>query len=151
MQSQCAEHSVLKLIESVSPLRFADSSTRVMRFRPCIDLHAGKVKQIVGSTLSATGASTADLEVRHEILQILLFLQATRVSTLLKHALSLLLLSSRLQTNFETTKSSADFAALYKRDALPGGHVIMLGPNCEEVSFIALYDTLLIADGHYSD
>ena len=26
------------------------------RFRPCIDLHSGKVKQIVGSTLSDTGA-----------------------------------------------------------------------------------------------
>jgi len=29
-----------------------------MKFRPCIDLHAGKVKQIVGSTL--TGTSTKD-------------------------------------------------------------------------------------------
>ena len=26
------------------------------RFRPCIDLHSGQVKQIVGSTLSDTGA-----------------------------------------------------------------------------------------------
>eukprot|EP00953_Heterococcus_sp_UTEX-ZZ885_P034215 17737-Heterococcus_DN1.PRE.1 len=103
---------------------FAAAPTRVMRFRPCIDLHAGKVKQIVGSTLSATGASTADLE----------------------HALSLRLLSCRVQTNFETTKSSADFAALYKRDALPGGHVIMLGPNCEEVSYIALEASASTAD-----
>ena len=28
------------------------SSPRPMQFRPCIDLHRGKVKQIVGSTLS---------------------------------------------------------------------------------------------------
>jgi hypothetical protein len=61
------------------------------------------------------------------------------------------LLPVQVQTNFETTKSSADFAALYKRDALPGGHVIMLGPNCEKVSFVALYDTLLIADAHHPD
>src|ERR1700712_3497640 len=27
------------------------------RFRPCIDLHGGKVKQIVGSTLRDTGAA----------------------------------------------------------------------------------------------
>jgi phosphoribosylformimino-5-aminoimidazole carboxamide ribotide isomerase len=30
-----------------------------MRFRPCIDLHQNKVKQIVGSTLSADGISAA--------------------------------------------------------------------------------------------
>lgn len=30
-----------------------------MKFRPCIDLHAGVVKQIVGSTLSASGQSPA--------------------------------------------------------------------------------------------
>ncbi|MCI5140342.1 MAG: phosphoribosylformimino-5-aminoimidazole carboxamide ribotide isomerase [Candidatus Electrothrix sp. ATG1] len=29
-----------------------------MRFRPCIDLHSGKVKQIVGSTLSDSDAAT---------------------------------------------------------------------------------------------
>eukprot|EP00953_Heterococcus_sp_UTEX-ZZ885_P034213 17736-Heterococcus_DN1.PRE.1 len=71
--ANCAErkikHSVLKLIESVPPLRFAAAPKRVMRFRPCIDLHAGKVKQIVGSTLSATGASTADLEAALAALQ----------------------------------------------------------------------------------
>ena len=32
------------------------------RFRPCIDLHAGQVKQIVGSTL---GDSTSDLQTNH--------------------------------------------------------------------------------------
>eukprot|EP00611_Tribonema_gayanum_P006115 TRINITY_DN153_c0_g1_i6.p1 TRINITY_DN153_c0_g1~~TRINITY_DN153_c0_g1_i6.p1 ORF type:complete len:279 (+),score=92.05 TRINITY_DN153_c0_g1_i6:123-959(+) len=74
-----------------------------MKFRPCIDIHAGKVKQIVGSTLSATGEVTDDLK-----------------------------------TNFETTKSSAEFAALYRKDRLPGGHVIMLGPNCEEAAMAAL-------------
>src|SRR3954466_2767112 len=57
-------------------------------FRPCIDLHEGKVKQIVGGTLGSSG---------------------------------------RLQTNFVSPHSAAWFAALYKRDALTGGHVIMLG------------------------
>lgn len=59
-----------------------------MRFRPCIDLHDGAVKQIVGSTL---GDGVA------------------------------------LETNFVAAQPAAYFASLYARDALPGGHVIMLG------------------------
>jgi phosphoribosylformimino-5-aminoimidazole carboxamide ribotide isomerase len=60
-------------------------------FRPCIDLHEGKVKQIVGGTLgSAPG---------------------------------------RLQTNFVSARPAAWYAALYRRDGLRGGHVIMLGPG----------------------
>ncbi|CAM9430332.1 unnamed protein product [Phaeothamnion confervicola] len=72
-----------------------------MRFRPCIDLHAGKVKQIVGSTLSDGG-------------------------------------DAALETNFETSRSAADFAAMYRDDGLPGGHVIMLGAGCEEAALAAL-------------
>merc|ERR1711934_558086 len=74
---------------------------RAMKFRCCIDLHQGKVKQIVGSTLSDTQDD------------------ATVV-------------------NFESEKSSADFAALYQRDGLTGGHVIMLGPGNEEAAIAAL-------------
>lgn len=37
--------------------------------------------------------------------------------------------SSALVTNFESDKSSAEFANLYKRDGLTGGHVIMLGTD----------------------
>ena len=70
------------------------------RFRPCIDLHDGKVKQIVGSSLSDSGAG--------------------------------------LQTNFETDRSSAWFAELYKKDGIKGGHVIMLGKGNEEAAKAAL-------------
>lgn len=70
------------------------------RFRPCIDLHAGKVKQIVGSTLSDSGAG--------------------------------------LKTNFVSDRDSAWYGALYRQDELPGGHVIMLGPNNEEAAKSAL-------------
>ena len=70
-----------------------------MRFRPCIDLHQGQVKQIVGSTLR-DGAVP--------------------------------------ETNFVAEKSSAHFAELYRRDNLPGGHVIMLGPNNKEAAQQAL-------------
>ncbi|XP_020225430.1 1-(5-phosphoribosyl)-5-[(5-phosphoribosylamino)methylideneamino] imidazole-4-carboxamide isomerase, chloroplastic [Cajanus cajan] len=63
-----------------------------VQFRPCIDIHKGKVKQIVGSTLQ-------DLK------------------------------GSDPVTNFESDKSAAEYAALYKRDGLTGGHVIMLGAD----------------------
>ena len=69
--------------------------------RPCIDLHGGKVKQIVGSTLS-DDASSAPVE------------------------------------NFVASRSAAEFAELYRRDGLAGGHVIMLGPGNEEAALSAL-------------
>lgn len=69
-----------------------------MSFRPCIDLHDGKVKQIVGSTLD-TGV---------------------------------------LKTNFVSEKTPEFYAELYRRDNLPGGHVIMLGGGCEEAAGAAL-------------
>jgi len=65
-----------------------------MRFRPCIDIHDGKVKQIVGSSLS-------DLD------------------------------PGSVATNFSTDLSPAHFAAMYRDDALFGGHVIMLGGRDE--------------------
>lgn len=68
------------------------------RFRPCIDLHEGKVKQIVGSTLSDQGA----------------------------------------RENFVSEKPASWFAELYKRDALTGGHVIMLGKGNEAAAREAL-------------
>ncbi|EOY08251.1 Aldolase-type TIM barrel family protein isoform 2 [Theobroma cacao] len=63
-------------------------------FRPCIDIHKGKVKQIVGSTLTDSKED-----------------------------------GLILVTNFESDKSAAEFAKLYKNDGLKGGHVIMLGAD----------------------
>ncbi|KAL6909937.1 hypothetical protein ACP4OV_001195 [Aristida adscensionis] len=63
-------------------------------FRPCIDIHKGKVKQIVGSTLRDSSND-----------------------------------GTSLVTNFESDKSPAEFANLYKADELVGGHVIMLGAD----------------------
>lgn len=70
------------------------SKHRCVQFRPCIDIHEGKVKQIVGSTLSDQPGNKGGLV-----------------------------------TNFETEKSAAEFAHLYQRDGLSGGHVIMLGSD----------------------
>jgi phosphoribosylformimino-5-aminoimidazole carboxamide ribotide isomerase len=69
-------------------------------FRPCIDLHEGRVKQIVGGSLASD--------------------------------------SSRLKTNFVSTRSAAWYAELYKQDSLSGGHLIMLGPGNEEEAHSAL-------------
>jgi phosphoribosylformimino-5-aminoimidazole carboxamide ribotide isomerase len=71
-----------------------------MKFRPCIDLHEGKVKQIVGSTLT-----DADLD---------------------------------LTTNFSSDKPSSFYAEMYRQDRLTGGHIIKLGPGCDDAAAAAL-------------
>jgi phosphoribosylformimino-5-aminoimidazole carboxamide ribotide isomerase len=73
-----------------------------MKFRPCIDIHKGEVKQIVGSTLSEGDSTGAPVE------------------------------------NFVSSKSTAEFASMYSKDKLTGGHVIMLGEGCESVAKDAL-------------
>ena len=72
-----------------------------MKFRPCIDLHNGQVKQIVGSTLR-DGSEDQN--------------------------------SKSLNTNFETDRPAADYAKMYQKDKLTGGHVIMLGPGNTEAA-----------------
>ena len=64
-----------------------------MNLRPCIDIHQGQVKQIIGSTLTENDAT--------------------------------------LQTNFIAQKSAADFAEMYRRDGLTGGHLICLDRSPE--------------------
>lgn len=70
-----------------------------MRFRPCIDLHNGQVKQIVGGTLVD---------------------------------------GQQPETNFQAEKPAAWFAELYRRDNLPGGHIIQLGPGNARAAEAAL-------------
>jgi len=72
-----------------------------MRFRPCIDLHDGVVKQIIGGTLADNGPDS-------------------------------------LQTNFQSQKSAAWFADLYRRNRLTGGHVIQLGKGNADAARSAL-------------
>jgi phosphoribosylformimino-5-aminoimidazole carboxamide ribotide isomerase len=72
-----------------------------MKFRPCIDLHNGKVKQIVGSTLKDSSTESP-------------------------------------YENFATDKPAAEFAEMYQRDELLGGHVIKLGPGNDEAAKSAL-------------
>jgi phosphoribosylformimino-5-aminoimidazole carboxamide ribotide isomerase len=71
-------------------------------FRPCIDVHSGRVKQIVGSSLSGN--------------------------------------PERLRTNHEASAPPSEFAARYRDDNVPGGHVVML--SREEDSCAAAEDAL---------
>ncbi|MDQ8199269.1 phosphoribosylformimino-5-aminoimidazole carboxamide ribotide isomerase [Pelagicoccus enzymogenes] len=43
-----------------------------------------------------------------------------------------------VQTNFESAMAPADFARMYQRDELTGGHVIALGPGNKEAALSAL-------------
>lgn len=65
-----------------------------MKFRPCIDIHDGKVKQIVGASLRDTAGETKS--------------------------------PSGAVENFVSEKSAADYAKLYKKYEVSGGHVILL-------------------------
>jgi len=80
------------------------------RFRPCIDLHAGQVKQIVGGTLTTPSPSTLNAD-------------AT---------------PNTLKTNYVSALPASHFANLYKEHNLTGAHVIMLGPGNEDVAREAL-------------
>ena len=46
--------------------------------------------------------------------------------------------ASRVVTNFVSDRSPADYAQLYRRDALIGGHVIALGPGNHDAALQAL-------------
>jgi phosphoribosylformimino-5-aminoimidazole carboxamide ribotide isomerase len=78
------------------------------KFRPCIDLHDVKVKQIVGGTLRDNSHSDST--------------EATEGPT----------------ENFIADQSAEWFARKYRADGLIGGHVIKLGPGNEAVAKAAL-------------
>ena len=86
-----------------------------MKFRPCIDLHQGHVKQIVGSTLRDDDGNDEAAK------------ETTETSA-----------GSTLRTNFTAEHPADWFAKLYQKDQLTGGHVIMLGPGNTEAAKAAL-------------
>ena len=79
-----------------------------MRFRPCIDIHNGKVKQIVGGTLREEGAGVPISGER----------QAEATGR-----------GEGPVENFVSEQDAAWFAALYKEKQLSGGHVILLNAS----------------------
>jgi len=77
-------------------------------FKPCIDLHHGKVKQIVGGSLR----DALDGQVGSS--------------------------ASSAKENFVSELPAAHYAELYRRDGLTGGHVIQLGAGNEAAAVAAL-------------
>ncbi len=76
-----------------------------MEFRPCIDIHNGKVKQIVGSSLKEPD--------NHPTSQTQAVCQGQ---------------PGAVVENFVAKQDAAYFARLYKRSGIRGGHVILLNP-----------------------
>ena len=107
-----------------------------MKFRPCIDLHNGQVKQIVGSTLTDSAGTSNKAD-------------STSSSSSSSSSSS----TPILDTNFETDRPASDFAIMYKNDKLTGGHVIMLGPGNKDAAYNALqaYPNKLQVGGGIND
>ncbi|MBQ6231372.1 MAG: phosphoribosylformimino-5-aminoimidazole carboxamide ribotide isomerase [Eubacterium sp.] len=83
-----------------------------MKFRPCIDIHNGKVKQIVGSSLS-DGVIGDDL------------FGAGRGGDGKESSLTA---KSSARENFVSDNDGAFFGNMYREMNLPGGHIILLNP-----------------------
>ena len=82
------------------------------KFRPCIDLHDGQVKQIVGGSLrdsETANSSVSKSPVKNSVVE-----------------------------NFVAKHSADWFARKYADDELTGGHVIKLGPGNESAATAAL-------------
>ncbi|KAJ3072708.1 Enzyme that catalyzes the fourth step in the histidine pathway [Podochytrium sp. JEL0797] len=77
-------------------------------FRPCIDLHSGQVKQIVGASLKDDPTSSQQTD------------------------------EKVLRTNFVSSYPSAHYAEMYKKHNLTGAHVIKLGPGNDQAALEAL-------------
>ncbi|KAK3043509.1 hypothetical protein RJ639_002088 [Escallonia herrerae] len=98
-----------------------------VRFRPCIDIH--KI-YLMFTTYVVTCVTSFQGKVKQIV-----------GSTLLDSKEG----GSTLVTNFESDKSAAEYATLYKEDGLPGGHVIMLG--ADPLSTSAAIEALLAYPG----
>lgn len=83
-----------------------------MKFRPCIDIHNGKVKQIVGSSLS-DGVIGDDS------------FGAGRGGDGKESSLTA---KSSARENFVSDNDGAFFGNMYREMNLPGGHIILLNP-----------------------
>jgi phosphoribosylformimino-5-aminoimidazole carboxamide ribotide isomerase len=82
-------------------------------FRPCIDIHNGRVKQIVGGSLTeSSGGFTLK--------------NMTAGSDTGKSALNVTYVGSSALINFVSDKDAAYYAKLYKDYNLSGGHIIIL-------------------------
>jgi phosphoribosylformimino-5-aminoimidazole carboxamide ribotide isomerase len=108
------------LFRLLSATRSTMVTSRRSVFRPCIDLHQGVVKQIVGASLQD------DDRAKERAL--------ASSSSSSSQTASI----ASLKTNFTSTLSSAHYAELYQKNNLTGAHVIKLGPRNDEAALAAI-------------
>ncbi|RLN90389.1 hypothetical protein BBJ28_00015381, partial [Nothophytophthora sp. Chile5] len=94
-------------------------STGIMRFRPCIDIHAGEVKQIVGSTLT-------DGEDASPVTN---FVSSQSAGDFARYENEKSGAFYRQMPCFTGSGVEHGSNRMYKADGLVGGHVIMLGAS----------------------
>lgn len=102
-----------------------------MRIRPCIDIHNGKVKQIVGGSLRDESGK-----------------ESVRKESVLKERLSE---ENPLRENFVSQKDADVYAAIYRRAMLPGGHIILLNSVKEKEAYEADLRQAFLALKEYPD
>ena len=102
-----------------------------MRIRPCIDIHNGKVKQIVGGSLrDESGKESVLKESVHK----------ERLSG-----------ENPLRENFVSQKDADVYAAIYRRAMLQGGHIILLNSVKEKEAYEADLRQAFLALKEYPD
>ena len=102
-----------------------------MRIRPCIDIHNGKVKQIVGGSLrDESGKESVLKESVHK----------ERLSG-----------ENPLRENFVSQKDADVYAAIYRRTMLQGGHIILLNSVKEKEAYEADLRQAFLALKEYPD
>lgn len=102
-----------------------------MRIRPCIDIHNGKVKQIVGGSLRDESGKESVLK-----------------ESVLKERISG---ENPLRENFVSQKDADVYAAIYRRAMLPGGHIILLNSVKEKEAYEADLRQAFLALKEYPD
>ena len=102
-----------------------------MRIRPCIDIHNGKVKQIVGGSLRDESGKESVL--KESVLKERLFGE------------------NPLRENFVSQKDADVYAAIYRRAMLPGGHIILLNSVKEKEAYEADLRQAFLALKEYPD
>lgn len=107
-----------------------------MKFRPCIDIHDGVVKQIVGGTLTDTpgpDAAGSGLVTNFVATKSAAeFARCEKADLLAELAQDFAL--SLIITNACTCVPPFMFCSMYAADKLGGGHVIMLGAGVANVA-----------------
>lgn len=98
----------------------SDSKPNRSLFRPCIDLHRGLVKQIVGGSLSDSDP------------------EGLKTNFVARSDRSSSERGDDPDSSEASSQSPAEFALMYRQHGLAGGHVIKLGAGNDEAAKEAL-------------